>query len=80
VEEDVFSYKGMGYIGTRPTVNGTTRSIEVNLFDFKGDLYGKTLRIKILHFVRHDIRYTNLEDMKNQIADDEVKVRGLFAN
>lgn len=78
VEEDVFSYKGMGYIGTRPTVNGTTRSIEVNIFDFNGDLYGKTLRIKILHFIRHDIRYTNLEDMKNQIADDEIKVRSLF--
>lgn len=80
VKEDVFSYKGMGYIGTRPTVNGNTRSIEVNLFDFNEDLYGKTLRVKILHFVRHDIRYESLEDMQKQIAADEVKIRSLFSD
>lgn len=80
VEEDVFSYKGMGYIGTRPTINGTTRSIEVNLLDFDEDLYGKTLRVKILHFVRHDIRYEHLEDMQKQIAEDEIKIRSLFDN
>jgi riboflavin kinase/FMN adenylyltransferase len=78
IEEDVFSYKGMGYIGTRPTINGTQRTIEVNLFDFSDDLYGKTLRVKILHFVRHDIRYNNLEDMKKQIMEDELKIRSLF--
>lgn len=77
-EDDVFSYKGMGYIGTRPTVNGNTRSIEVNLFDFNDNLYGKTLRVKILHFVRHDVRYENLKEMQEQIADDELKIRALF--
>ncbi len=80
VQEDSFYYKGMGYIGTRPTVNGNTRSIEVNLFDFNENLYGKTLRVKILHFVRHDIRYDNLEDMTKQIAEDERNVRALFNN
>lgn len=78
VEEDVFSYKGMGYIGTRPTVNGNTRSIEVNLFDFNENLYGKILRVKILHFVRHDVRYDTLEEMQKQIADDEIRIRQLF--
>lgn len=77
-EEDVFSYKGMGYVGTRPTVNGNTRSIEVNLFDFNENLYGKTLRVKILHFVRDDVRYATLEEMQNQIAIDEVKIRALL--
>lgn len=78
IEEDVFAYKGMGYIGTRPTVNGNTRSIEVNLIDFNEDLYGKTLRVKILHFIRHDIRYDTLEEMQKQIADDEIKIRAIF--
>jgi riboflavin kinase/FMN adenylyltransferase len=78
VQEDVFSYKGMGYIGTRPTVNGNTRSIEINIFDFNEDLYGKTLRVKVLHFIRHDIRYEDLESMKKQIAEDEIKIRALF--
>lgn len=78
--EDTETYKGMGYIGTRPTVNGIKRSIEVNLFDFDGDLYGKSLRVKFLHFIRHDIRFDLLEDMIKQIADDEKKIRALICH
>lgn len=70
--------QGMGYIGTRPTVDGLSRSIEVNLFDFSGDLYNKTLRVKFLHFVRHDRKFENLQELTNQIQADEATVRRLF--
>lgn len=72
------SMKGMGYIGTRPTVDGLTRSIEMHAFDFNDDLYGKTLRIKFLHFVRADQKFDSLEAMKAQIADDENTIRSLL--
>jgi len=70
--------KGMGYIGTRPTVDGVSRSIEINLFDFDADLYGKTLRVKFLHFVRHDQWFESVDEMTRQIAMDEKQVRELL--
>ncbi|WP_028296856.1 bifunctional riboflavin kinase/FAD synthetase [Olivibacter sitiensis] len=70
--------KGMGYIGTRPTVNGITRSIEVNFFDLNEDLYGKTIHVNFLHFVRHDQKFTTVEEMQLQLAIDEKNIRKLL--
>ncbi len=70
--------KGMGYIGTRPTVDGIGRSIEVHLFDFKDDLYNKTLRVKFLHFIRHDQWFETMQEMVDQMVVDEKRVRELL--
>ena len=69
---------GMGYIGTRPTIDGVSRSIEIHLFDFSGDIYGQTLRTKFLHFVRHDQWFETMQEMIDQMAIDEEKVRELL--
>lgn len=74
-QEELEAHKGMGYIGTRPTVNGTKRNIEVNLLDYKGDLYGKTLRVRFIHFIRQDMRFNSIEEMTLQIAEDEKQIR-----
>lgn len=70
--------KGMGYIGTRPTLRGINRSIEINFFDLNEDLYGKTLRIHFLHFVRHDHKFGTVEEMTAQLAEDELQIRSLL--
>ncbi|PPK99995.1 bifunctional riboflavin kinase/FAD synthetase [Parapedobacter indicus] len=70
--------KGMGYIGTRPTIDGISRSIEVHLFDFHSDIYGKTLQVNFLHFIRHDQWFENMQEMIDQMAKDERKIRDLF--
>lgn len=70
--------RGMGYIGTRPTVDGVGRSIEINLFDFDGDIYGKSLRVKFLHFIRHDQWFENLDELIKQISVDEKAVQEYF--
>lgn len=70
--------KGMGYIGTRPTVDGVSRSIEVHLLDFSGDIYGKTLRVKFLHFIRHDRWFETTAEMIDQMAVDEREIREIF--
>lgn len=70
--------KGMGYIGTRPAIDGVSRSIEIHLFDFKEDIYGKTLRVKFLHFVRHDQWFETMQELIDQMAVDEKKVKALF--
>jgi len=77
-ENPISIAKGMGYIGTRPTVDGMNRAIEISLFDFDQDIYGKTLRVKFLHFIRHDERFDSLEEMKAQIKADEIEIRSLI--
>lgn len=69
---------GMGYIGTRPTVDGVSRSIEVHLLDFNEDIYGEVLCVKFLHFVRHDQWFENMEEMVEQMAVDEQHVNAFF--
>lgn len=71
-------FNGMGYIGTRPTLNGITRSIEVNIFDFNKDVYGQKMRMEFHNFVRHDIKFTSLVDLKDQLAKDKVDVMKLL--
>lgn len=70
--------QGMCYIGTRPTVDGMNRKIEVNLLDFNDDLYSKTIRIRFLEFIRHDQWFESLYLMQNQIKIDEENVRSYF--
>jgi riboflavin kinase/FMN adenylyltransferase len=71
-------YNGMGYIGTRPTLNGITRSIEVNIFDFYRDIYGQQISMEFHNFVREDIKFTSLDALKEQLAKDKIDVTGLL--
>lgn len=64
-------YKGMAYIGNRPTINGMSRNIEVNIFDFEQDIYRQYITIEFLHFIRGDIRFNNMEALKVQITNDK---------
>ncbi len=61
---------GMMNIGTNPTVEGKTRSIEVHFFDFDKDIYGETLRIEFLHWLRSEQKFKNLEALKKQLSND----------
>src|ERR1700744_4552050 len=72
-------YKGMGYIGQRPTINGMTRNIEVNIFDFNQDIYSHAIRMELLHYVRGDVKFESLEQLTKQLAKDKEDVLALFA-
>jgi len=65
------SYGGMLYIGNRPTVNGTGRSIEVNIFEFNKDIYGETIQISFLKLLRTDSKFKDLESLKIQLQLDK---------
>ncbi|MGE0590538.1 MAG: bifunctional riboflavin kinase/FAD synthetase [Cyclobacteriaceae bacterium] len=64
-------YGGMLYIGNRPTVGGTKRSIEVNIFNFDKDIYGESLTLKILAPIRKDSHFADLEALKQQLFADK---------
>jgi riboflavin kinase/FMN adenylyltransferase len=67
-------FRGMAYIGARPTVmTDGERRIEVNIFDFDRDIYGQTLRIDFLEFLRPDARFNGLDRLKEQLAIDRRK-------
>ena len=64
-------YKGMLYIGNRPTVNGTKRNIEVNIFDFAKDIYGESLTLYFHKLIRGDAKFSDLEGLKVQLGIDK---------
>lgn len=74
VQQGGQEYKGMAYIGSRPTINGMTRNIEVNLFDFDKEIYGETIRMEFLHYIRGDAKFNGLDELKAQIARDKLEV------
>jgi riboflavin kinase/FMN adenylyltransferase len=71
-------YKGMAYIGHRPTINGMSQNIEVNIFDFEGDIYHQNLTLNFLHFIRHDIKFEGLEKLATQLGKDKLATLAYF--
>lgn len=64
-------YKGMMSIGFRPTVNGKTRVVEVNLFDFDKDIYGEIIRVYVVKYLRSEVKFNGLEELKLQLHQDK---------
>jgi riboflavin kinase / FMN adenylyltransferase len=63
--------KGMMSIGVRPTIGGGDRTIEVNLFDFNEDIYGRELRVFVKKYLRAEEKFDGLEALKAQLAIDK---------
>ena len=64
-------YRGVLNIGTRPTVSGDKRTIEVHIIGYEGvELYGEELELRFLRFLRHEQRFSSLEDLREQIRKD----------
>ncbi len=72
---------GMLNIGTRPTLhNGKRRSIEVHLFDFEDDLYGQTLRIRLIRRLRGEQEFGSLDALRQQLEEDEAACRAWISH
>lgn len=78
VDLDNKTYQGMLNIGNRPTVNGLERTVEVNVFDFSGDLYDKRLSIGFKIFLRAERKFGGLEELKAQLEKDKLKAKAYF--
>ncbi len=64
-------WKGMMNIGMRPTVDGKVRTIEVNIFDFNEDIYGRELRVFVKKYLRGEEKFNGLDALKAQLALDK---------
>lgn len=69
---EIAQYKGMMSIGFRPTVDGKKRVIEVNVFDFNEDIYGKNMRVYVKKFLRAEVKFNSLEELVKQIDQDKL--------
>ncbi|MCE0493233.1 bifunctional riboflavin kinase/FAD synthetase [Vibrio salinus] len=66
---------GVANIGQRPTVNGVRQQLEVHLFDFQGNLYGRQLEVVLLHKLRDEIKFDTFDALKKQINLDAEAAR-----
>ena len=64
-------YKGMMNIGLRPTVDGKKKVIEVNIFDFDADIYGQTLQVHLQKYLRGEVKFNGLDELKEQLKQDK---------
>jgi riboflavin kinase/FMN adenylyltransferase len=71
--------KGMMSIGVRPTVDGKNRTIEMNIFDFEKDIYGCTMKVFVCAYLRPELKFNSLDELKLQIDKDKEESLKYFA-
>lgn len=77
---DKKSYNGMLGISLRPTIEESKRvSIEINIFDFDKDIYNQFIKIEIIEWLRAELKFTNLDELKSAMMEDEKRARNVFS-
>jgi riboflavin kinase/FMN adenylyltransferase len=80
VEETQLRLKGVASVGRRPTVRENAAPLlEVHLFDWAGDLYGRHLRVTFLRKLRDEAKYDGLEALRAAIARDAAEAKDYFS-
>ncbi len=64
-------FRGMCNVGLRPTVGGTTRTVETHIFDFDRNIYGLPLRIEFIRRIREERHFPSLEALSRQLQEDK---------
>ncbi len=72
-------YGGVASFGTRPTFGDGAPLLEVFVFDFSGDLYGKTIEVAFVGFIRDEQKFGHLEDLVAQMRRDAAAARKMLA-
>jgi riboflavin kinase/FMN adenylyltransferase len=70
---------GVANLGRRPTFGKLQENFEVHLFDFAGDIYGQSLRVQLIDFIRPEMKFSGLDALKAQIAADGQAARVILA-
>ena len=72
--------RGIANIGRRPTVNDRGVLLEVNIFDFNEDIYGKKIFISLIDFIRDEEKFDGIENLKKQIVMDVKLSKSILGN
>ncbi len=71
-------YKGMLSIGYNPTFDGKEKTIEVNILDFDRDIYGASLTLELIDYIRDEKKFDSVEDLIAAIKNDEILSRKIL--
>lgn len=75
------SYVGMLYIGNRPTLNnGDNITLEVNILNFEGDIYNKEINVAFIEYIRGNVKFDSIEQLKEQISRDREEVMRVMSD
>lgn len=74
------SYPGMANLGRRPTVNGDETTLEVNVFDFEGNLYEAEVEVEFIERMRSEIKFPSVEALAEQLKKDKERAVSLLKN
>jgi len=72
--------QGVANVGIRPTVDGTRALLEIHLFDFDQDIYGRYIAVDFLHKLRDEVRFDSFAALQAQIRKDVAAARAFFAD
>lgn len=74
--------KGVGNLGMRPTVEGVEakRMLEVHLLDFDEDIYGMTMEVEFLDYIRPEQKFESIDELSSQIQSDVLSCREFHAS
>lgn len=72
------SYISVTNVGVRPTVNKDSMRSETCILDFSGDLYGQRVEVSLLKYIRSEIKFSSLDELKNQISKDIKQARLMY--
>jgi riboflavin kinase/FMN adenylyltransferase len=72
VHYDGSSYRGMLSIGFNPTFDGKEQTVEVNILDFDRDIYGESLTLEFIQFIRHEKKFDSLHELIKAIDQDKL--------
>tara|TARA_B100000959_G_scaffold279105_1_gene338668 strand:- start:409 stop:1311 length:903 start_codon:yes stop_codon:yes gene_type:complete len=75
VKANKFNRKGVANIGYRPTFNGKSLLLEVNIFGIKENLYKKVIEVNFIKFIRGERKFRNINELKKQIKKDIKKAK-----
>jgi riboflavin kinase / FMN adenylyltransferase len=73
------SYGGVINIGFNPTFSENKLIAEVHIFDFNQDIYGKPIKVNLLHFLRDERKFSTIEELSAQIARDVVQAKEVLS-
>jgi riboflavin kinase/FMN adenylyltransferase len=70
---------GVASLGTRPTVDGAEPLLEVHVFDFAGDLYGRLIEVEFVAKLRDEAKFDSLDALVEQMQVDAAQARELLS-
>ncbi|MBR4395711.1 MAG: bifunctional riboflavin kinase/FAD synthetase [Eubacteriaceae bacterium] len=69
------TFRSITNIGNNPTVSGETVTIETHILDFDEDIYGETIKVEFMEFIRQEKKFASLDELKDQLKKDEAFAR-----